>query len=65
MIKSVYGKEAIAQLDEDDTEEGGLIEIEPVHLIELDELILGALNQKSYEFAQKGTSFKKKGKVEE
>lgn len=53
---------ALARLDEDEgddneEEEGEghcIVEVKPVELIELDELIIGALNEKSYDFAQKG-----------
>lgn len=60
MIKSVYGKDALARLDEDeeDIEEEGnttcTVEIRPVQLIELNELIIGALNEKSYRYAREG-----------
>ena len=70
LIKTVYGQDALSRLDEEDDEEDDeneddsgekdensstcLVEIKPVELIELDELIIGALNQHSYEFAQKG-----------
>ncbi|KAG1090401.1 hypothetical protein G6F42_019705 [Rhizopus arrhizus] len=69
LIKAVYGQDALSRLDEEDDEEDDqnedgrdekdensstcLAEIKPVELIELDELIIGALNQHSYEFAQK------------
>lgn len=59
LIKSVYGQDALARLDEDEEEddeeeEGGrcVVEVKPIELIELDELIIGALNEKSYSFAQ-------------
>lgn len=70
LIKTVYGQDALSRLDEEDDEEDDenedgssekdknsstcLVEIKSVELIELDELIIGALNQHSYEFAQKG-----------
>lgn len=61
LIKSVYGQDALARLDEDEEEddeeeEGGrcVVEVKPIELIELDELIIGALNEKSYSFAQQG-----------
>lgn len=63
LIKSVYGQDALARLDEDegedDDEEGEesgrcVVEVKPIELIELDELIIGALNEKSYSFAQEG-----------
>ncbi|GAN09823.1 AAA-domain-containing protein [Mucor ambiguus] len=69
LIKAVYGQDALSRLDVDDDEEDDenedsseekdeysstcAVEIKPVELIELDELIIGALNQHSYEFAQK------------
>lgn len=61
LIKSVYGKDALTRLDEDEDdleeeeEEGSatcIAEIKYVQLIELDELIVGALNKHSYQFAQ-------------
>lgn len=62
LIKTVYGQDALSRLDEEEFEEEEddhetstcLVEVKPVELIELDELIIGALNEKSYEFAQKG-----------
>jgi peroxin-6 len=63
LIKTVYGKDALARLDEEesDQEEDNdqdcktcLVQVRPVELIELDELIIGALNEKSFDFAQKG-----------
>lgn len=60
MIKSVYGQDALARLDEDEGEEDEedegrcIVEVKPVELIELDELIIGALNEKSFNFAQQG-----------
>jgi peroxin-6 len=42
---------------------GCLVEIKAVELIELDEMILGALNKESYTFAQKGKRRKLKTKV--
>lgn len=66
MIKTIYGQDALSRLDEDDEDEDEdeetereessayVVEIKSVELIELDELIIGALNQHSYEFAQKG-----------
>jgi peroxin-6 len=60
-VQTVYGKDALARLDEDeegDEEEENnntcLVEVKPVELIELNELIIGALNEKSFDFAQKG-----------
>ncbi|KAG0164776.1 peroxisomal assembly protein [Apophysomyces sp. BC1015] len=63
LIKDIYGSDALTRLDEDDKEEyeeeeelgeeNGLIYVQPVQLIELDELILGALNPASYELTQK------------
>ena len=63
LIKTVYGQDALSRLDEDEDEDeeteeeessAYVVEIKSVELIELDELIIGALNQHSYEFAQKG-----------
>ncbi|KAI9323498.1 P-loop containing nucleoside triphosphate hydrolase protein [Dichotomocladium elegans] len=60
LISSVYGPDALVRLDEeandDQTEDGKgscLIEIKPVELVELDELIVGALDGPSFQFAQK------------
>lgn len=46
----------MARLDEDDEEDTCTctVHVKPVELIELDELIIGATNTASYEFAQKG-----------
>lgn len=46
----------MARLDEDDEEDTYTctVQVKPVELIELDELIIGATNTASYEFAQKG-----------
>lgn len=57
MIQSVYGKDALARLDEDEEDEDTsscIVHVKPVELIELDELIIGALNEKSFDFAQQG-----------
>ena len=63
LIKSIYGADSLARLDEDEEddeekeeeeEEGCLVQIKPVELIELDELIVGALDSASFEFAQQG-----------
>lgn len=56
LIKSVYGSDALSRLDDDDEEEETTcrVEIRTVQLIELDEIILGALNETSYTQAQKG-----------
>ncbi|CAO3628854.1 unnamed protein product [Cunninghamella blakesleeana] len=66
LIKSVYGADALSRLneeeqeedDDDETNESALesicdIVIKQISLIDLDELILGALDVKSFEFAQK------------
>ncbi|KAI8384516.1 P-loop containing nucleoside triphosphate hydrolase protein [Radiomyces spectabilis] len=67
LIKSVYGQDALTRLveeededdevtdekQEDDLNEMMPCEIKSVDLIQLDELIVGAMNEKSYEFAQK------------
>lgn len=62
LIQSMYGKDALAHLDVADEEEEGSsdcpILIKPVELIELDEIIIGALNKESYEYAQKGIVIK-------
>lgn len=51
----MYGKDALARLDEEDEEEDRCsVQVKPVELIELDELIIGARTPASYEFAQKG-----------
>ncbi|CAO3662808.1 unnamed protein product [Rhizopus stolonifer] len=63
-IKSVYGEDALSQLDEveddEETEDDSwqdnadyTVEIKRVELIELDEVIIGALNKESFDFAQK------------
>ena len=69
MIKSIYGPDSLTRLDEEeerDSEEEGeqeeneqvgegcLVQIKPAQLVELDELIIGALEPSSYEFAQQG-----------
>lgn len=63
LIKSVYGPDALLRLDDDEEVEEGMpgkdnvtcnVEIKAVQLIELDEIILGALNETSYAQAQKG-----------
>ncbi|KAG1151472.1 hypothetical protein G6F37_001953 [Rhizopus arrhizus] len=63
LIKSIYGQDVLSRLDEEEDEDdtwldntGCLVEIKAVELIELDEMILGALNKKSYTFAQKDHS---------
>ncbi|KAI8061520.1 P-loop containing nucleoside triphosphate hydrolase protein [Gilbertella persicaria] len=56
LIQTLYGKDALNQLEEEEGEALCLAQIKPVELIELDELILGALNQQSYEFAQRDTA---------
>ncbi|KAI9348358.1 P-loop containing nucleoside triphosphate hydrolase protein [Pilaira anomala] len=56
LIQTVYGKDALARLDEEDDEEEEdrcSVQVKPVELIELDELIIGARTPASYEFAQK------------
>ncbi|CEP13142.1 hypothetical protein [Parasitella parasitica] len=65
LIKTAYGQNALSRLDEEEEaeyEEGSdekdessacLVEVKSVELIELDEVIIGALNQESYRFAQK------------
>ncbi|KAG2229608.1 hypothetical protein INT48_007032 [Thamnidium elegans] len=54
LIQTVYGKDAMARLDEDDEEDTCTctVQVKPVELIELDELIIGATNKASYEFAR-------------
>ncbi|KAG2213502.1 hypothetical protein INT47_009176 [Mucor saturninus] len=53
LVQSVYGQDALARLDEDEEDTSSCsVHIQPVELIELDELIIGALNQKTFEFAQ-------------
>ncbi|CAO3597248.1 unnamed protein product [Absidia cylindrospora] len=61
LIKAVYGADALSQLnEEEDDEELDLttlesvckVQVKPVSLIELDELIIGALNSDSFERAQ-------------
>jgi peroxin-6 len=56
LIKAVYGQDALARLDEEEEEsdQSCLVQVQPVELIELDELIIGALNKASYDFAQEG-----------
>ncbi|KAI9491640.1 hypothetical protein BDB00DRAFT_483073 [Zychaea mexicana] len=66
LIKSIYGPDSLARLDEDEEEEdneeeeqenheeGCSVQIKPVELVELDELIVGALEASSFEFAQQG-----------
>lgn len=55
LIKSVYGSDALSRLDDEEEEETTYkVEIGTVQLIELDEIILGALNETSYTQAQKG-----------
>lgn len=70
LIKSIYGQDVLSRLDEEEDEDdiwldntGCLVEIKAVELIELDEVILGALNKESYTFAQKGKKRKLKIKV--
>ncbi|CEJ03446.1 hypothetical protein RMCBS344292_17431 [Rhizopus microsporus] len=55
LIKSVYGSDALSRLDDEEEEEETMcrVEIRTVQLIELDEIILGALNEASYTQAQK------------
>ncbi|KAI8377091.1 P-loop containing nucleoside triphosphate hydrolase protein [Choanephora cucurbitarum] len=48
----MYGKDALNQLDEDEEDTLCTVELQKIELIELDELVLGALNEKSYRFAQ-------------
>ncbi|KAI9269003.1 P-loop containing nucleoside triphosphate hydrolase protein [Phascolomyces articulosus] len=70
LIKSIYGEDSLSRLDEEDeeageeenedeeeqVEEGCLVQIKPAQLVELDELIIGALEPASFEFAQRAES---------
>ncbi|KAI9483939.1 MAG: P-loop containing nucleoside triphosphate hydrolase protein [Benjaminiella poitrasii] len=60
LIKSIYGQKVLSYFDVEEIEEeeeeessSSIVRLRPVELIKLDEIIVGALNRKSYEFAQK------------
>lgn len=60
LVKSIYGPDALVRLDEDeemdddDKEDSVLVYVKFVQLMELNELVIGALDQASFTFAQEG-----------
>jgi peroxin-6 len=76
LIKAVYGADALSRLneeedDDDELDAGGekdlssldtvcSLQVKSVSLIELDELIIGALNSVTFERAQNGTYLREK-----